>query len=270
MRLMFLLLKRSSKVMTREEELFRRRLLDLADTAWNRVIITYTDFLNLNEQNIYHDTLGQLSFLESRSYGGYEYAERQMIAFIPDALLNVLGEQLPPYPIACLEIKPLNTKFSDPLSHRDYLGSLMNLGIERSRTGDIVLYEDGAFLFCHEKITAYLCSELTRIRHTTVTCRFCRPDELHYEPHLEEITGTVASVRLDALLSLAFRTSRSSMVNLIEGGKTFVNGKMITSNGYHLKSGDIISVRGYGRFRFCEVAGATKKGRNLVKLQKYL
>ncbi len=256
--------------MTREEELFQRRLLDLADTAWNRGIITYTDFLNLNEQNIYHDTLKQLSFLESRGFGGYACAERQMIAFIPDALLTVWGDQRPPYPIACIRITPLNRKFSDALSHRDYLGSLMNLGIDRCKIGDIVLQEEGAFLFCQDKIADYLCGELTRVKHTTVNCRLCDLEELHYEPKLQEIIGTVASVRLDALLSLAFGSSRSGLTGLIEGGKTFVNGRMTTSNGYHLKEGDMISVRGYGRFRYCGVVTATKKGRNLVKIEKYV
>ena len=258
--------------MTREEELFQRRLLDLADTAWQRNIITYTDFLNLNEQNIYHDTIRQLSFLESRAFGGYEYAERQMIAFIPDALLTVLEDQdqRPPYPISCIRISPLNAKFSDTLSHRDYLGSLMNLGIDRSKTGDIVIQENCAYLFCQEKIAEYLCRELTRIRHTTVNCQECSLEEIYYQPKLLQVTGTVASVRLDALLSLAFNTSRSSLVGLIEGGKTFVNGRMTTSNGYRLKDGDMISVRGYGRFRFCEVVSATRKGRYLVRIEKYV
>ena len=265
--------------MNREEELFQKRLLDLANTAWQRNVATFTDFLNLNELNIYHSSLQQLSFIQSRAFGGYECAERQMIAFIPDALLNLPGggyasEDLSEYarlfPIICLKISPLNAKFSDQLNHRDYLGSLMNLGIDRSKIGDIVLQEQEAYLFCQEKIGDYLCSELTRIRHTTVICNICSLEELKYEPRLEEITGTVASVRLDALLSLAFRTSRSSLTGLIEGGKTFVNGKMITSNGYHLKDGDIISVRGYGRFRFCEVVSATKRGRYLVRLEKYI
>lgn len=265
--------------MTREEELFQKRLLDLADMAWQRSIVTYTDFLNLNEQNIYHDSLQKLSFIQSESFGGYESAERQMVAFIPDALSHDRGyfsddanpgQPTCAFPIACIKISPLNAKFSDKLTHRDYLGSLMNLGIDRSKTGDIVIREQDAWLFCQEKIADYLASELTRVRHTTVNCRICSLSEVHYEPSLQELTGTVASVRLDALLSLAFHTSRSSLTGLIEGGKTFVNGRLITSNGYHVKDGDIISVRGYGRFRYEGIVSATKKGRYLVRIQKYV
>jgi len=257
--------------MTREEELFQKRLLDLADTAWRRNIVTYTDFLNLNEQNIYHDSLQKLSFIQSESFGGYESAERQMVAFIPDALSRDRGYfSQASFPIACLKIRPLNVKFSDKLTHRDYLGSLMNLGIDRSRTGDIVIQDQDAWLFCQKKIADYVAGELTRVRHTAVSCLVCSPQEVHYQPSLQELTGTVASVRLDSLLSLAFQTSRSSITALIQGGKTFANGRLVTSNGYHVKEGDIISVRGLGRFRYDGVLSATKKGRCLVRIQKYV
>lgn len=252
--------------MTKEEELFQRHLLDLGNMAWQRNIAVFSDFLNLNQQNIYHDTLPSLPYVQSRAYGGYEHAERQMIAFIPDALSLDVCE----FPITCLKISPLNRKFSEELNHRDYLGSLMNLGIDRSKTGDIVIQEREAYLFCNLKIAGFLTSELTRIRHTTVSCQLCSDNNIHYHPKLQELTGTVASVRLDALLSLAFGASRSSLIGLIVGGKTFVNGRLITSNGYHPQEYDIISVRGYGRFQYCGVLSSTKKGRYLVKIQKYL
>lgn len=268
-------LKRNSELMTREEELFRRRLLDLADTAWKRNIVTFTDFLNLNEQNIYHDTQPELSFLESRMSGGYECAERQMVAFIPDALSY--EENFSPeatdrlFPIRCLVIRPQNPRFAETLSHRDYLGSLMNLGIDRGKLGDIVIQDQEAFLFCEEKMAEYLTGKLTRVRHTAVVCEESEQGIRNWKPKLEEISGTVASVRLDALLSLAFRASRSSLSGLIEGGKVFVNGRLVTGNGFHPREGDIVSVRGYGRFRYCGVsANTTKKGRYYVKLEKYV
>lgn len=84
------------------------------------------------------------------------------------------------------------------------------------------------------------------------------------------VSGTCASVRLDSLISLAFKTSRSSMVSYIEGGQVFVNGKLITSNGYEPKDGDIISVRGKGRFIFDGVSHQTKKGRCSVRIMRYV
>ena len=106
--------------------------------------------------------------------------------------------------------------------------------------------------------------------HTTVLAQRILKEEFHYEPKLESIRGTVASVRLDSLLALAFSASRSKLTGQIEGGKVFVNGKLITSNGYQVKEGDIISVRGLGRFRFCEASGRTKKGRISVCINKYI
>lgn len=259
--------------MTREEELFSRHLQDLADAAWKRNVITFSDFLNLNEQNIYHTVMQKCSYIESSLFGGYENAERQMAAFIPDALsYHTEDFSLSEYfPICCLKISPLNLKFSEDLSHRDYLGSLMNLGVDRSKMGDIVIQEQSALLFCEEKLAEYLTKEMTRVRHTAVNCQVCSCGEIQYEPKLKKLTGTVASVRLDALLSLAFQSSRSSLTGMIEGGKTFVNGKLVTSNGYRLKEGDLISVRGLGRFRYCSVSGSpSKKGRYFVEIEKYI
>lgn len=79
-----------------------------------------------------------------------------------------------------------------------------------------------------------------------------------------------ASVRLDSLIGLAFQTSRSSMVSSIEGGLVFVNGKLVTSNGYEPKEGDIISVRHKGRFIFDGITRQTKKGRLGVRIRKYI
>lgn len=288
---MYLPLRSSSDPMTKEEEVLKRHLLDLADMAWQRNIITFSDFLNLNEQNIYHNTRKEFCFVQSKTFGGYESAERQMVAFIPDALSytaeNAVSEwtddtagegaytcgSLPGnynFPLRCLKICPLNIKFSEELSHRDYLGSLMNLGVDRSKLGDILIQDGSAYLFCEEKMADYLRTELTRVRHTTVNAQICDCADLHYEPKLQEITGSVASVRLDALLSLAFHTSRSSLIGLIEGGKTFVNGRLVTSNGCRLKEGDLVSVRGYGRFRYCGVSASSRKGRSFVKLEKYV
>ena len=103
-----------------------------------------------------------------------------------------------------------------------------------------------------------------------MTARPVEEESFSYEPNQQEITGTMASVRLDSLLSLAFKASRSSLTGLIEGGSVFVNGRLVTSNGYQPKEGDLISVRGMGRFRLQGVGGQSKKGRSYVTLLKYI
>lgn len=156
------------------------------------------------------------------------------------------------YPFKALQVLPLNRKFSEDLTHRDYLGSILNLGIDRSKTGDILIENNTAILFAHDDIVSFLCSELTRIRHTSVKTEELPSFDIQYTPKYEELTGTVASVRLDSLLSLAFSSSRTKLSGLIEGGRVFVNGKLITSNGYQPNEGDLISVRKMGKFRFEE------------------
>ena len=250
--------------MTQDEVLFQKHLSDLAGTADRRGFAVFTDFMNLNELNIFHASAQKFSYVTTKTFGGYEHAKRQMAAFIPDALLFQWS-----FPIACLRIRPLNKKFAEKLTHRDCLGAVLNLGIDRSKTGDILTGEDCCWMFCTESMADFICQELTRVRHTSVMCERCSPDEIQAGIHTEEVTGTVSSVRLDSVLAVACKASRSSLVSAIEEGKVFVNGRLVTSNGYSLKEGDLISLRGTGRFRFLEVGNQSKKGRYFIKVERY-
>ena len=121
-----------------------------------------------------------------------------------------------------------------------------------------------------DRMTDFFLENLCRVRHTTVVAsRIEDPGEFP-QPKMTPITGTCASVRLDSLIALAFGTSRSSIVHCIEEGLVFVNGKLITSNGYEPKEGDIISVRKKGRFIFDGVSRRTKKGRLGVRILLYI
>ena len=245
--------------MNKEETLLRKRLTELSRQAYHKDIVTFSDFLNLNELNILHTTPKDLFPARYETFGGYEMAERQMVAFLPDALYYEYQ-----YPMQVLKIRPANPRFAEELSHRDYLGSLMNLGVERCKMGDILLLEDCAEVFVCQNMAGYLCQELTRIRHTVVQTELVAPEEISYEPRFEEVKGTVSSIRLDSVLALAYPLSRSKMTSYIEGGRVFVNGKLITSNGYHLKE------RGLGRIRYEGMLSETKKKRCLISLRKYI
>lgn len=251
--------------MTREEQQLEKHFRDLARTAYQRGIAVFSDFLNLNELNIFQSLRGEFSYLETETFGGYELAERQIAVFRPEAPVFYAD-----YPVKCLKITPLNAKFAEDLNHRDYLGAVLNLGIDRACLGDILVEEDAAYLFCLERMADFIRDNLIRIRHTSVYVEQVEAENFHYEPKYKEVSGTVASVRLDKLLALAFNASRSSLTGLIEGGKVFVNGKLVTSNGYEPKEGDLISVRGMGRFRFRGTGGQSKKGREYVILWRYI
>ena len=112
--------------------------------------------------------------------------------------------------------------------------------------------------------------EVTRIRHTSVMLTVVDNSTFTYTTSFKEIKGSVSSLRLDSLLSLAFSSSRSKLVAYIENGKVFVNGKLITSNGYQIKENDIVSVRGLGRFQYIATLSQTKKGRYYVTIHLYI
>ena len=251
--------------MQKEELMLQKRLIELSRTAYQKGIVTYSDFLNLNELNILHTTPKNELYSRYETFGGYDYSERQMVAFLPDALCY---DYL--YPISTLKIAPLQKKFSKKLSHRDYLGSILNLGIDRSKLGDILVEEDYAIIFVHKSLEQFMIDEVTRIRHTSVMVTVEDNSSFSYTPDFKEIKGSVSSLRLDSLLSIAFSSSRSKLVAYIENGKVFVNGKLITSNGYQIKENDIVSVRGLGRFKYIETMSQTKKGRYYVTLHLYI
>ena len=261
--------------MEKEETLLRKRFVELSNTAYQRGIATYSDFLNLNELNILHTTPKDLFPVPYRTFGGYTQSERQMAAFIPEALSLRYGvSDITPkeidYPFCAVKIEPKNKRFSEDLTHRDFLGSILNLGIDRSKTGDILVTEDSALLFINKDLVSVVTEDLTRGRHTVIDSSVINLDMINYTPDFQQIKGTVSSVRLDSLLPLAFSSSRSKLSGLIEGAKVFVNGKLITSNGYQVKEGDLISVRGLGKFRFEEAGKITKKNRISVTIQKYV
>ena len=245
--------------------MLQKRLIELSKIAYQRDIVTYSDFLNLNELNILHTTPKQEWFSCYETYGGYEFSERQMVAFLPDALCYEKK-----YPICALKLEPLQRKFSEELSHRDYLGAILNLGIDRCKLGDILIEDNYAIIFVHQSLKNFIKEELSRIRHTSVCVTEIDAEDVTYQPKTKELSGTVSSLRLDSLLSLAFSSSRSKLVAYIENGKVFVNGKLITSNGYQIKEDDIVSVRGLGRFQFKELLSQTKKGRFYVKILLYI
>ena len=247
-----------------QNEFFIKRIRELMHLSYQRDIVLFSDFLSLYEQDLVHAAVRSEPGMQAAFFGGYSQAERVCCAFYHSDLAE--PEK---WPVACLQAEAVDRRFSEGFSHRDVLGSVLHLGIDRSVIGDILLQDGKAVLFCLEKMAPFLCANLIRIRHTQVRCsRLENPTDIP-EPVLEPITGTVASVRLDSLVSLAFRQSRSKVLPLIEGGMVFVNGRLVSKASFEPSEGDIISVRGTGRFRFESCDGASKKGRIRVTIKRW-
>lgn len=252
--------------MNREEQMIRKRFVDLSHIAYSRGIPMFTDFLSMNEISILNTTKANDLATTYYTFGGYDFAERQMAMFVPDALFK--DRQ---YPIVSLKIQAKYPKFAQEITHRDYLGAMIHLGVDRSRIGDIIVKDKGkeGYVFCHEKMAQFFCDELTQIKHTAVETVVCDlPDEIS-KPDLQEIKGTVSSLRVDSITALAIHQSRSSISELFKEQKIFINGRLAKTNSQLLKEDDILTIRGYGRFVFKEILSTTKKDRLYVLLLKY-
>ncbi len=257
----------------KDELIFVRHIEELAKSAYYKGINVYTDFLGLAERSLFYGMKRDLFSVPYSVYGGFADAERVKVGFHGAA--DGSGEVLPDaffddYPICMVKISPANIKFAEALTHRDYLGAVLNLGIDRGKIGDILLFQDTACLFCDPFIGDFLCGNLTRIRHTAVRAQISADGAVVPAHAIETIHANVAAPRLDAVIGAAFHTSRSSISGLIPGGRVFVNGRETLQGSHMLKPGDIISVRGHGKFRYAAQGTTTKKGRLNITLEKYV
>lgn len=250
--------------MDADEALFKKRLEELATKSYTNSQYLFTGFLSLAELNCYYQMERELSYVPVTAFGGTADCERVMLRFGGEELCGY--EE--PFPIACIEISPLIEKFAEELSHRDYLGALMNLGIERATLGDIVIAGAGdgdkarhAFLFCAEKMSPYIIKELDKVRHTSVRCELAEKVPESTIARLERKKVQVSAPRADSIIAKLYNLSRSESVELFRAKKVFVNGRLNENNSGQLKSGDKVSVRGFGRFAFVGISGETRKGR---------
>lgn len=249
----------------REVQKLRNRFRDLADKAYQQNMFTFTGFLGVSEQDCFWRMEQELKHAGYVLHGGADNTERQVIRF---GSVEELGYEVP-FPIVCIHIKPLLAKFADKLSHRDFLGALMNLGIERSTIGDIKVGDREAYLFCLESISEYICDNLTQVKHTHVSCK---PVENCAEiPKEEPETRTVqvASLRVDGLIAKVYNQSRSDCLELFRTGKVFVNGRLCENNARTLKPGETVNARGYGKFSLIGELGETRKGKICVSVEVY-
>ena len=259
------------------------RIRDLARSAYLNDYITHTDFLSASEQAAFHTALRKLGVpplvdrLEGAQYllcGGFDEAERQTVVFLPswlDAETYKAQEEEEPQVVTCLKISPAAAKFADALSHRDYLGALMNLGITRGQVGDILIdrEDSSAYVFVFRDMADFICSELSRVRHTTVIPREVPPSSCTVRSEFEIREGSVASPRLDAVLSFVCRLARGKAQELIEREAVTVDGQTALSGAHELKEGSRVSVRGFGKFVFVGSHGTTKKGRSYIEVKIY-
>lgn len=249
--------------MGKENDIIMHRFEDLAERSLCHYAPTYTEFLDLNEQSILLSSYLPCSFT---LYGGYDGAERKIACFNEEELT---GEKAA-FPAVWLEISPAAPKFAQTLSHRDFLGALMNLGLERNVFGDLLLDENKCYVYTLEKTAEYIIQTLEGVSRTKIKCT--RLEKLPNLPVTEpqEVTVIASSNRADALIASVYDLSRNDALALINSGKVFINSVELAQNHKTLKENDIVSVRGFGRFIFVtETDSKTRSGKIRIVIKKY-
>jgi len=235
---------------------------ELCQRAAKRNITLFSKFLNLAEQKE-AEIAARKAGAAYCFFGGAEDCERRM--------LGVSGDEMPDatlFPLICLKAAPKSAKFSSPLEHRDVLGSLMGLGIERELIGDIIIREEAAYIFCTDKMAAFICESLPRIGNTAVTCQESVPPTGPAR-NMREVRVQVTSPRIDAIVAHLFRLSRGDAQTLFRQGRIMVDDSVCEHTDYILKEGQVLSVRGFGRAKYLGIESTSKKGKSNLLIALY-
>lgn len=243
------------------EKLLIDKMYDLQRLCERDFEPQFSDFLDGAEQAIVkrHCHMGSLN---TRLFGGFDDAEKKVLGVFPEWMEP--GD----YPIKILKIEH---SFGGELSHRDYLGSVLGLGIERSKTGDILIDGNIAYVFVLSGIAEYIKQNLEKIGSRGVKVSIADEEDLHLpERKFQFIEGVCASPRLDAVIGACTNLSRARAAEMINAGLVKLNHIECEQVAKNVCEGDLMSVRGYGRYILEKVGEETRKGRIHITLKKYI
>jgi len=236
---------------------FERKLNELDGRG-----IYLTSFLDPRQFELAEAVLRANPFFSYLVYGGHPAAERNVLSIFPAQHQGTLP---------ALEAVLVRWPEKEEIGHRDLLGAVMALGLRRDQIGDIIMLKDNeAAVIVSEAKAEYILANLTHAGRIALSSEIVDPENLPLpRDDGRSIKGTVASLRVDAVLSLGFGISRSRVVLLVKGGLVRVNWRPISSPSHQLNEGDQVSLKGRGRILVESVEGETRKGRKRLNLKKY-
>lgn len=245
-----------------EDKRLLARVEDALDISARRFTPHFVGFLDERQAALAVTCLSKACASYS-VYGGHEDAERVLLGVFPD------GEEPTPdrFPLTAVAFR---YGMKAELSHRDVLGSLLGLGIARDKVGDILCAEEYAVAFLHDDIASFAADSLTKIGRIGVKPIYPYDGELPTFHRFEPISGTIASARLDAVLKVLLGSSREKACERIREAAVQVDHKPALSASQPIRAGQILSVRGNGRFVIDDVSQTTKKGRLILQARRYV
>ncbi len=241
-----------------------RRAVDLLRAAQSRWDARYSGFLSDREQDLCRAALNREGCDWYRFWGGYPDAERQLLCLEP------IGEEARP-PLVCVR---LDCAMGETPEHKDYLGALMGLSIQRTGLGDILLDPSSpgrAYVFALPSVAELIQQELTGVGRASVRVSLCDASETESLAQLPRITktATVSSLRADAVLAAMLNCSRGIACDLIRGGRVEIGHIPVTAPHAAVYEGDTFTVRGKGRFKLQSLGGKSRKDRLFIEYTVY-
>lgn len=254
-----------------EDKLLIAKMLDQIVLCNKRNKIQNTDFLDERQQILLEKVLHRLEIENYVIYGGFEKAERKLMLFYPEKWNKEIVEKNYDTVMQVIEIL-LPNDLKGKYTHRDYLGGLMKLGLKREKIGDIVVWEEGANIIVLNEVVPFLeqyLMTLTRFQKAEISIK--ELSKIHpVNIQKEEIEITVSSMRLDNIVSELAKTSRTKAEEIIRAERVFLNYEVVDKDSKLVKIGDKLTIRGKGKFQIKEQIGNTKKGRYILKIEKYV
>ncbi len=237
------------------DELFCSRIEDLTSLCYTRQKPVFSQFLSEAKQALAQKVLQSIYFDNYIFFGGSENCERKMLGVFYNE-----PEQLA-FPISAIEFK---YRVCDKLTHRDFLGTLMSLGIERDTVGDILVENGRTVVFVKSELKDYIESQIFKIGGAGVKIVPPNLANLPQGRGTEEMSLTVSSLRFDNIVAAVSGLSRDKTAKLILSGETTLNFVVTQNVSCRVKDGDTFTIRGKGKFKLDKVLGETKKGRHKI------
>lgn len=249
--------------LTEQDSVFLARVVDSANSCRTRSIPKYIGFIDERQAALAKRQLDSLGFSNYYFRGGYDNAKRVFLCILPDYMSN---EEHDEYPVFCCYFR---FRDCDKLSHRDFLGSLLALGIKRETIGDILVKDGEAVVFTTEPVSQMILSDVSKIGRVgvRVSCEFVEP--FPFVQEFETSEGTVSSLRLDCITAFITNLSREKSAALITAKNVSINHFECTDLSKNVSAEDVISIRGYGRYLLHEIGSVTRKGRIKITIKKY-
>lgn len=246
------------------------KLLDKAEMAKDRDIPSCSVFLTEEEGAEGETLLQRFSSGDYVFFGGYEGASRKIFGFLPSWMEEETWYLPENVPICALSVTVAPVA-RENLGHSDYLGSLMGIGLQREKFGDILLTKEGCQLILLRESLSIVLDQWEKVGRHPVSLREISLEDLEVAPpSLKAIQDTVASLRMDAVVASGLGIPRNKAALLISGGKVLKNHKVCDKVDGEVSIGDVFSSRGLGKFVLAEIGGASRKGRTIIKLNRYV